>query len=82
MNSPLTGDMNVACRGVPRPAARACGHGRRAGGGALRQIESELAEMDDEDEIASLADLGLQEPGLNRVAVVKDGDVLNFLFNV
>jgi ribosome-binding ATPase YchF (GTP1/OBG family) len=32
------------------------------------KIESELAEMDDEDKMAFLADLGLQEPGLNRVA--------------
>jgi len=32
------------------------------------KIESELAEMDDEDKMAFLADLGLEEPGLNRLA--------------
>ncbi|HZH05633.1 MAG TPA: redox-regulated ATPase YchF [Lautropia sp.] len=34
------------------------------------KIESELAEMDDEDKMAFLADLGLEEPGLNRLARV------------
>jgi len=31
------------------------------------EIESELSEMDDEDRIEFMADLGLEEPGLNRV---------------
>ena len=31
------------------------------------QIEAELADLDDEDKLAFLADLGLQEPGLNRL---------------
>ncbi len=31
------------------------------------QIESELADMDDEDKLAFLADLGLEEPGLDRL---------------
>ena len=31
------------------------------------QIEAELADLDDEDKMAFLADLGLQEPGLNRL---------------
>jgi GTP-binding protein YchF len=34
------------------------------------KIESELAEMEDEDKMAFLADLGLEEPGLNRLARV------------
>ncbi len=32
------------------------------------KIEAELADLDDEDKIAFLADLGLEEPGLNRLA--------------
>ncbi len=32
------------------------------------KIEAELADLDDEDKAAFLADLGLQEPGLNRLA--------------
>jgi GTP-binding protein YchF len=32
------------------------------------KIEAELADLDDEDKTAFLADLGLQEPGLNRLA--------------
>ncbi|MGE0797717.1 MAG: redox-regulated ATPase YchF [Lautropia sp.] len=32
------------------------------------KIESELADLDDEDKAAFLADLGLEEPGLNRLA--------------
>jgi hypothetical protein len=31
------------------------------------EIESELSEMDDEDRVEFMADLGLEEPGLNRV---------------
>ena len=31
------------------------------------EIESELSEMDDDDRIEFMADLGLEEPGLNRV---------------
>ncbi len=31
------------------------------------EIESELSEMDDEDRVEFMADLGLKEPGLNRV---------------
>ena len=31
------------------------------------QIETELADLDDEDKLAFLADLGLEEPGLNRL---------------
>lgn len=31
------------------------------------EIESELAELDDEDKVEFMADLGLTEPGLNRV---------------
>ena len=31
------------------------------------QIEAELADLDDEDKLAFLADLGLEEPGLNRL---------------
>lgn len=31
------------------------------------QIEAELADLDDADKLAFLADLGLQEPGLNRL---------------
>ncbi len=31
------------------------------------QIEAELAELDDEDKLAFLADIGLSEPGLNRL---------------
>ena len=31
------------------------------------EIESELSEMDDEDRAEFMADLGLEEPGLNRV---------------
>ena len=31
------------------------------------KIESELADLDDEDKLAFLADLGLEEPGLNRL---------------
>ncbi|MDO4682457.1 MAG: DUF933 domain-containing protein, partial [Lautropia sp.] len=31
------------------------------------QIEAELADLDDEDKMAFLADLGLEEPGLNRL---------------
>ena len=31
------------------------------------EIESELSEMDDEDRIEFMADLGIEEPGLNRV---------------
>jgi GTP-binding protein YchF len=31
------------------------------------QIEAELADLDDEDKTAFLADLGLEEPGLNRL---------------
>lgn len=31
------------------------------------QIESELADLDDEDKLAFLADIGLEEPGLNRL---------------
>ena len=34
------------------------------------KIEAELADLDDEDKIAFLADLGLEEPGLNRLARV------------
>ena len=30
-------------------------------------IEAELADLDDEDKLAFLADLGLEEPGLNRL---------------
>jgi ribosome-binding ATPase YchF (GTP1/OBG family) len=30
-------------------------------------IEAELAELDDEDRAEFMADLGLEEPGLNRV---------------
>ena len=32
------------------------------------KIEAELADLDDEDKVAFLADLGLTEPGLNRLA--------------
>ncbi|MFT3801917.1 MAG: redox-regulated ATPase YchF [Burkholderiaceae bacterium] len=32
------------------------------------KIEAELADLDDEDKLAFLADLGLAEPGLNRLA--------------
>jgi ribosome-binding ATPase len=32
------------------------------------KIEAELADLDDEDKVAFLADLGLEEPGLNRLA--------------
>ncbi len=32
------------------------------------KIEAELADLEDEDKIAFLADLGLEEPGLNRLA--------------
>ena len=32
------------------------------------KIEAELADLDDEDKLAFLADLGLEEPGLNRLA--------------
>ncbi len=32
------------------------------------KIEAELADLDEEDKLAFLADLGLQEPGLNRLA--------------
>jgi len=32
------------------------------------KIEAELADLDDEDKLAFLADLGLSEPGLNRLA--------------
>jgi len=31
------------------------------------KIEAELADLDDEDKMAFLADLGLEEPGLNRL---------------
>jgi ribosome-binding ATPase YchF (GTP1/OBG family) len=31
------------------------------------KIEAELADLDDEDKLAFLADLGLEEPGLNRL---------------
>ncbi len=31
------------------------------------QIESELADLDEEDKLAFLADIGLEEPGLNRL---------------
>lgn len=31
------------------------------------EIESELSEMDDEDRVEFMADLGIEEPGLNRV---------------
>lgn len=31
------------------------------------QIEAELADLDDEDKLAFLADIGLEEPGLNRL---------------
>jgi ribosome-binding ATPase YchF (GTP1/OBG family) len=31
------------------------------------QIEAEIAELDDADKLAFLADIGLEEPGLNRV---------------
>jgi GTP-binding protein YchF len=34
------------------------------------KIEAELADLDDDDKIAFLADLGLEEPGLNRLARV------------
>ena len=32
------------------------------------KIEAELADLEDEDKLAFLADLGLEEPGLNRLA--------------
>jgi GTP-binding protein YchF len=32
------------------------------------KIEAELADLDDDDKLAFLADLGLEEPGLNRLA--------------
>ncbi len=34
---------------------------------ACAKIEAELADLEDEDKAAFLADLGLEEPGLNRV---------------
>ena len=40
---------------------------RDTGGAALRQIEPEIAELEPADAAAFLADLGLQESGLDRV---------------
>ena len=60
-------------------------------------IEAEIGQLDDADKAAFLADLGLEEPGLNRViragytllglqtyftAGVQEGDVMHFRFNV
>ena len=52
------------------------------------KMEAEMAEMSDEDRQMFLEELGQTEPGLNRLIraayteyVVKDGDVMNFLFS-
>jgi ribosome-binding ATPase YchF (GTP1/OBG family) len=45
-------------------------HAEKTGAGVVRisaRIESELAELDPEEKLAFLADLGLEEPGLHRL---------------
>jgi GTP-binding protein YchF len=45
-------------------------HAEKTGAGVVRicaKIEAELAELEDEEKLAFLADLGLEEPGLHRL---------------
>ena len=50
-----------------RRRARPCGEGRRRVVAICAAIEAEIADLADEDKQMFLADLGLDEPGLNRL---------------
>ena len=69
---PLMVIVNVDEASAAAPVAAAVAErAARAGGDAIAvsaRIENELAELDPGDRLAFLHDLGLEEPGLNRVA--------------
>ena len=69
---PLLVVVNVSEAMAGRPAPAAIGARAAAAGGdsiaVSARIESELADLDEDDQRSILADLGLQEPGLHRLA--------------